>query len=66
MYENIGTDMSPEDYTSKDIGSMLPALKPFYGNKYMPKSATKKKARKTAAEKIMKDMEKMRKEKKKS
>jgi hypothetical protein len=48
-----------------DISSMLPVLKDFYGKKYMPKSAHKR-ARKTAAEKILKDIEKRRRKNKES
>lgn len=50
------------DSTMTDISSMLPVLKDFYGKKYMPKSAYKK-ARKTAAEKILKDIQKKQKKK---
>lgn len=50
-----------DDSSMTDIASMLPVLKDFYGKKYMPKSAHKK-ARKTAAEKIIKDIKKQKKQ----
>ena len=55
------TSLEASDATSGDIASMLPVLKNFYGKKYMPKSATSTKARKTAAEKILNGMKKRKK-----